>query len=250
MLLLLQWIILYLVVLYALTIVSLWLRHRVPVHQRYEPYRGAPPIVPAETLAALAEKGRDLVDAGFRDLGLITHTRPDGASVLARCHDRPDGAITAVALAAVRMGRQARGGVFLNLVTEFADGFRLSTNNASYNTPMRRDPTGIIHQFPGVESAADLVALHEKLVQRRGVPIQPRLPGQDPSRFFGDRVDAEMIRQRELGGVRLSADTATYRLTLIGAATMAWLALPPSAAVLRMLLRRRAHRLRTRLEAE
>jgi hypothetical protein len=241
---LLAWILLIVAFIYAYAILSLWRGHRIPVHQQYTSYQGAPPQVPAATLNALALKSRELVSAGFRDLGLMTHTRPDGASVLVAFHDHPDGAVTAVALAAVRAGRQASGGVFLNFVTEFVDGFRLSTNNASYNFPMRRDPTGAVIQFPCVSDAAELGALHWSLVRRRSESIRPRVPGPDASQFFGDRVDAEMVRQRELGTVRTSLDGTMYRLTIIGAATMAWRLLPPSAPILRMLLRRRARHLR------
>lgn len=245
---LLSWILLFVAFVYAYTIVSLWRRHRIPVHQDYAPYQGAPPVVPTETLSALAARSRELVAAGFRDLGLITHTRPDGSSVLAAFHDRPDGEVTAVALAAVRAGRQASGGVFLNFVTEFEDGFRLATNNAAYNFPMRSDPLGLIFQFPGVADAAELGALHQGLIRRRSVPIRPRVPAPDASQFFSGRVDAEMVRQLKLGTLRTSADGATYHLTLIGAAIMAWRLLAPSAYILRMVTRRRARRMRKALE--
>lgn len=245
---LLLWILLFVAFVYAYTIVSLLRGHRIPVHQDYSPYQGAPPLIPTVTLSALASRSRELVAAGFRDLGLITHTRPDGSSVLVACHDRPDGRVTAVALAVVRAGRQASGGVFLNFVTEFDDGVRLSTNNAAYNVPMRRDPLGPIFQFLGVTEAAELGALHEGLVRRRNVPIRPRLPAPDASRFFGGRVDAEMVRQLQLGTLRTNADGTTYYLTLVGAATMAWRLLPPSASVLRMVTRRRARGLRKALE--
>lgn len=245
---LLSWILLFVAFVYAYTIVSLWRRHRIPVHQDYAPYQGAPPVVATETLSALAARSRELVAAGFRDLGLITHTRPDGSSVLAAFHDRPDGEVTAVALAAVRAGRQASGGVFLNFVTEFEDGFRLATNNAAYNFPMRRDPRGLIFQFPSVADAAELGALHEGLIRRRSVPIRPRVPTPDASQFFSGRVDAEMVRQLQLGTLRTNADGTTYYLTLVGAATMAWRLLPPSASVLRMVTRRRARGLRKALE--
>jgi hypothetical protein len=245
----LSWLLLFLAIIYTYAILSLWLRHRIPVHQCYTPYRGAPPAVPSATLDALAARSRELVDAGYRALGLITHTRPDGSTVLVACHDRPDGTATAVALAAVRAGRQASGGVFLNFVTEFADDSRLSTNNASYNVPMRHDRMGAIIQFPGVTDAAQLGALHERLVRRRGVPIRPRVPAPDPSRFFSDRVGAEMARQRELGTLRTTADGTTYRVTFRGAVIMTWRLLPPSGSVLRMLMRHNARRLQRALES-
>jgi hypothetical protein len=156
--------------------------------------------------------------------------------------------VTAVAIAAVKEGREARGGVFLNFVSEFVDGSRLSTNNAAYNFPMRRDPTGAFIQFPGITDARRLANLHRKLVARRATAVRARVPGEQPAKFFEDRVDAEMARQRELGTLRVGSDGDTYHLTVLGAATMVWRLLPPSAWVIRARTRLRAWLLLAALE--
>jgi hypothetical protein len=227
------WFLAWLALFYTVMFLKVWLTHRIPVHQLYEPLDPADPILPPAALAAIEKRASVLATLGFRPCGLITHERPEGQAVYGALCDLPDGSATAVVLAVVRRGRTLPSAVLVNIATEFDDGWRIGTNDAAYNIPMPLVPNTEIHRFPRLADVPRLVAAHRKIITAHGSPIRPRTPGNDPAGFFSARVDEEMTRQVALGTVRIDGDR--YRMTMSGAAFMVWRLVPPSSIVIRVM---------------